>query len=199
MTAFRLVLLCLLAGGCATVPDEPAAAPSGFRHLEVVGERISTLHAIPLAISSDGSLRATPAEHRRADFDGHPFEVSLAAFVAGDGAVMVHAERLADSSGRSNYDSLPLAGWPDSRFRLRSLCASIDRDTVATEHDLAFLERNGFDPVGNLALDQYLAASPDHNQEVVISIVGRVADCSDEAAKRSALGRVRDRIRVAGG
>jgi hypothetical protein len=198
MPVVCLVLLCLLLGGCATVPDRPAAAPTNFRHLEVVGNGIATLHSIALVVSSDGSLRTTPATHRRATFDEHPFEVSLAALVASDAAVMVHAEHVADSSGASNYDSLPLAGWPDSRFRLRSQCVSIDRETAAAEHDLAYLGRNGFDPAGNLALDQYFATSADHNQEVVISIVARVADCSDEAANRSTVSRIRDRIRVAG-
>ena len=197
MSAVRLVLFCLLLGGCSTGPDRPAAVPAGFRHLEVVENRIATLHSIPLVVSADGSLRTTPATHRRATFGDHPFEISLAALVAADAAVMVHAERVADSSGGSNYDTLPLTGWPDSRFRLRSQCASIDRETAAAEHDLAYLGRNGFDPVGNLALDQYFATSPDHNEEVVISIVARVADCSDEAANRSTLSRIRERIHVA--
>ena len=194
-----LGLLFGLLGGCADAPLASVTDPPAFSHLDSDGTRISTRQAIPLVISADGSMRVTPATHRLADFDGHPFEVSLAALVGSDEAVMVHAERVADSSGRSNYDSLPPAGWPDSRFRLRRQCATIDRETVQAEHDLAYLDRHGFDPVGNLALDQYFATSPDHNQEVVISIVARVADCAQEEANQARLDRIRERLRITGG
>jgi len=189
----------LLLAGCAAVADRPVADAPPFRHLDSVDGRIATSHAIRLTVSSDDSLRATPATHRQAIFDGHPFEVSMAALLGSEQAVMVHAERVADSSGRSNYDSLPPADWPDARFRLRSQCAAIDREAVEAEHDLAFLDRQGWSPEGSLALEQYFATTPDHNQEVVISLVARVADCADTEANAAALRRLRDRVRVTAG
>ncbi|MGZ8345975.1 MAG: hypothetical protein ACXWUP_02560 [Allosphingosinicella sp.] len=193
----RLVpLLAVLLAGCAATQAEVPERTPAFRHLAVVDGRISTQNALRLTVVGDASLRATPATHREAVFGGHPFEVSMAALLGGDEAVMVHAERVADSSGRSNYDTLPAAGWPDSRFRLRSQCAALDRATVDEEHDLAFLDRHGWNPEGHLALEQYYVSTADHNQEVVISLIARVADCADETANRALLQRLRDRVRV---
>jgi hypothetical protein len=192
--AALFALLCLQLAGCAAVAEAPS-----FRHLDSIDGHIVTAHAIRVTVSSDDSLRAAPATHRLAIFDGHPFEVSMAALLGREQAVMVHAERVADSSGRSNYDSLPPAGWPDDRFRLRRQCAAIDREAVESEHDLAFLARQGWPPEGNLALEQYFAATPDHNQEVVISLIARVADCADAEANAAALRRLRDRVQVTAG
>lgn len=109
---------------------------------------------------------------------------------------MVHAERVADGSGASNYDDLPAAGWPDPRFRQRSMCAVIDRPTIAGEHDLAFLDRNGWNPEGPLALRQYLATTLDHNREVVLSLVVHVPSCQDHAAAEARFAALRARLRV---
>jgi hypothetical protein len=187
------LLLCLLAG-CATTSG-PVRPRPGFQYLHAAGSRISTRNAIPLDISG-GGFRVTAVSNREAVFGGHPYQVSLAALLSPSAAVMVHAERVADSSGASNYDDLPPAGWPDARFRIRSMCAVIDRATIAAEHDLAFLDRNGWSPEGAIALQQYLAATSDHDQEVVISLVVHVASCDDAPAAQLLFRVLRQQIRV---
>jgi hypothetical protein len=86
--------------------------------------------------------------------------------------------------------------WADARFRLRSMCAVIDRPTVAGEHDLAVLDRNGWNPEGPLALRQYPATTLDHNQEVVPSLVVHVPSCEDHAAAEARYTALRRQLRV---
>lgn len=186
--------LALLALGPIAANAAGQARP-GFQYLDAGGGHISTRHAIPLRVSARG-FRATAVANRDAVFGGHPYQVSLAALLSPDAAVMVHAERVSDGSGASNYDSLPPAGWPDPRFRLRAMCAVIDRATVAAEHDLAFLDRNGWNPEGPLALQQYLAATLDHNQEVVLSLVVHVPSCADQGAAEARFATLRHRLQV---
>ena len=190
LSAFGVLASCAATGGA-----DPARPP--FQYLEAVGSHIDTRHAIPLRVRTGTAFRATAVSNREAVFGGHPYQVSLAALISPDGAVMVHAERAADSSGASNYDNLPAADWPDARFRLRSMCAVIDRATIAEEHDLAFLDRNGWNPEGALALEQYLATTSDHNQEVVVSLVVRVPSCEDDATVAARLRRLRGQVGAA--
>jgi hypothetical protein len=180
--------------GCAT-PQQPPHG-SAFSHAQIRDGAIVTRHDLRLRVETGQGFRVTPVSNRVAQFGGHPYEVSLAALLGPGEAVMVHAERVADSSGASNYDDLPLAGWPDQRFRLRSMCAEIDASTAAQEHDLALLARNGWNPEGALALEQYLATTADHNQEVVVSLVVSVPGCDQAEAVQAALRRLRDKVRV---
>ena len=198
MNPGRWLLPLLLLSGCAAAPPpaEAGRATPSFQHLAVRDDGIVTRNAIPLRVSAEPSFRATTASHRIAEFGGHPFEVSLAALLGEGEAVMVHAERVTDGSGASNYDNLPRAGWPDGRFGLRTMCAAIDHATVESEHDLGFLARNGWNPEGSLALEQFLANTPAHDQEVVVSLVARVPGCADAAQVQAALRRLRDRVRV---
>ena len=183
------------AAGAGAQPS-PAVTAAEFRHLEWRDGAIVSTAPIAYRIEADPGLRAGPATHRVADFGGHPFEVSMAAFAGPDAAVMVHAERVADGSGRSNYDELPASAWPDGRFRVRRQCASIDRETARSEHDLAYLTRQGMNPEGALALEQYFATTGDHNHELVISLVVRVASCAAEAVNGAALQRLRYQVRA---
>lgn len=201
MNPSRWLLPLLLLSGCAAVPPpaDTGRAAASFQHLVVRDDGIVTRNAIPLRVSAEPSFRATAASHRVAGFDGHPFEVSLAALLGEGEAVMVHAERVTDGSGASNYDNLPRAGWPDARFGLRAMCAAIDHATVESEHDLGFLARNGWNPEGSLALEQYLVSTPAHDQEVVISLVARVPGCADAAQVQALLRHLRDRVRVTAG
>ena len=201
MDPSRWLLPLLLLSGCAAAPPQADAgrAAASFQHLEVRDAGIVTRNGIPMRVSAAPSFRATQASHRVAAFGGHPFEVSLAALLGENEAVMVHAERVADGSGASNYDNLPRAGWPDGRFGLRTMCAAIDRATVESEHDLGFLARNGWNPEGSLALGQYLANTPAHDREVVISLVVKVPDCADASHVQAALAHLRDQVSVTAG
>jgi hypothetical protein len=180
------------------LPAPAAAQPSRprFEYLQSEGTRISSRNAIPLTVRASAPFRATAVESRDAMFGGHPYQVSLAALLSPSAAVMVHAERVADGSGASNSDALPATGWPDPRFHLRAMCAVIDRATIAEEHDLAFLARHGWNPEGALAIEQYLATTLDHDQEVVLSLVVHVPNCDDHAAAEARFTELRPRIRV---
>jgi hypothetical protein len=182
----------LLLAGCATAPAVPDRAPA---HLERSGAQLRTVDAVPLSVRVPGFRLAGPS-HRRAEFDGRPYEVSLGAYLAGDEAVMVHGERVADSSGASDYDALPAADWPKPGFRLRGYCVTIPAEEVGGEHDLAWLRAHGWEPSGTLAMDQYLATTPDHNREVVLSLVVRGVDCADKPAVARRLEALRAKVRV---
>lgn len=200
MTITRWLAPLLLLSGCTNAPPAGDLGPSraAFRHLEAGEDVIVTRHFLPLRVSVP-SFRTTPESHRVAVFGGHPFEVSLAALLGENEAVMVHAERVADGSGAADYDDLPRATWPDERFGLRAMCAEIDREAAESEHDLDFLARHGWNPVGSLAIEQYLTNSPAHDQEAIVSLVVRVADCADEPAVGEALRRLRERVAVSPG
>jgi hypothetical protein len=196
--AFGLGLL-LVAGACAAGSPPPAAPGPVFAHLDVRGRVIRSRGPLPLSVAAPPHFRRAGPEHRVAEFDGHPFEVSLAAWLGDSGAVMVHAERVRDGSGASNYDSLPAAGWPAPGFRLRSYCVTVTAEQVAEEHDLRFLDRAGWSPLGPVALEQYLRTTPDHNREVVVSLVVRRVDCADAARAGAALDALRATVHVESG
>lgn len=184
----------LLAAGCATArPEPPSNVPI---HLERADGWLRTRDAVPLSVKLPGAFRLAGPSHRLADFGGHPYEVSLGAFLGSDEAVMVHGERVADSSGASNYDDLPKADWPSPSFRLRSYCVEVAAGDVAGEHDLAWLRREGWEPSGTLAMEQYLATTPDHNREAVLSLVVRGVKCADKAAVGRALSALRAKVRI---
>jgi hypothetical protein len=191
MRAWSWCLPALLAG-CATT----APAPGPAIHLERSGGWLRTRDAVPLRVRMPTGFRLEGPTHRRAEFDGHPYEVSLGAFLGADEAVMVHGERVADGSGASNYDNLPEAGWPSGAFHLRSYCVDVAAADVAGEHDLAWLRSHRWEPSGTLAMEQYLATTPDHDREVVISLIVRGLRCSDKPAMAQALARLRTKVEV---
>jgi hypothetical protein len=196
MRRLSLLPLCLLAA-CATAASGPSSpARPGFRYVAASGTTLRVAAPLGLRIAAGRGFRATRVESRLASFGGHPYEVSLAALLSDEGAVMVHGERVADGSGASDYDSLPRAGWPDERFGVRRMCAAIDAATAAAEHDLAFLARHGWSPVGTLALEQYLATTADHDREVVVSLVVRVEDCGRTEEVAARLARLRGLVSV---
>lgn len=165
-------------------------------HLRGAGNAIETTHGLPYRIVSPPDFRLAGPVHRTDVFNEHPFEVSLAALIGHDEAVMVHAERVADASGASEYGNLPEAAWPSSEFRRRGMCVTLAPDDVEGEHDLEWLRDNGFDPTGALALEQSLLASSDHNEEIVLSLAVKVTDCSDEATVAATLEQLRDRVQI---
>jgi len=182
----------LILSGCATAP----AAGPGFSHLRVAGGAISTTGPVRLTVAAPPGFRAVGPIHRRAEFGGHPYEVSLAGLLGEREAVLVHGERVTDSSGASNYDDLPRSGWPSPAYGLRSFCVTVTPEMAVAEHDLAWLRDRGWNPAGGVAMDQYLATTADHNHEAVLSLVVRGVDCTDQAAVRRALDALRSRLRI---
>lgn len=186
------LLFAQFVAACSTVPNVPAA----FAHLNATPRAIETTHGVRLTLDSPSGFRLAGPTHRTAEFDGHPYEVSLAAFLGSDEAVMVHAERVADRSGASNYQDLPAADWPGTGFRQRGYCVAVTPDMVAAEHDLNWLRGHGWDPAGNVAAVQYLATTPDFNEEVVVSLLVRNVDCGEPASVEQATGALRARVQV---
>lgn len=170
-------------------------AAAGFSFIKASANALRTTHEIRLEIARPKGFRAAPPSSRGAVFNAHPYEVTLAGFLGRDQAILLHAERVADRSGASNYDTLPpgdLAG-----FRVRTQCAAIAAADVAEEHDLSWLAQHGWDPAGaSLAIRQYFRTTADHNEEVVISLIAKVDRCGDDAAIAGAMKTLRRLLKV---
>jgi hypothetical protein len=189
--SYRLVWQAGLAA-CALSAAAAALAQDAPEFLAVTdGNRIRTLHTLPLEMQAPADLPFFGPTHRSATFNAVPFDISLGAFLDNSRVIMVHAEQVADGSGAANYTRFPATDWPLSGFRDKPLfCFDLTADDVAVEHDLSWLRDHGFDPVGPIWLDQYFLSDDDFNNEVVISLIVRAEDCETEpAAALSALRR----------
>jgi len=170
-------------------------AVAGFSFIEASPNALHTTHKIRLEIGRPKGFRVAAPASRSTMFNTHPYEVTLAGFLGRDQAILLHAERVADRSGASNYDTLPQGDLPG--FRVRTQCAAIGATDVAEEHDLAWLARHGWDPAGaSLAIRQYFRTTPDHNEEVVISLIAKVDRCRDDAAIAGAMKTLRRLLKV---
>ena len=177
----------MLLAVCNVLPFGNAAAPP---FLEADRHQIRSTHALRYRITLPARFRATAVDTRRDRFNGHPFDISRAALIDDNAAVMIHAEVVADGSGASNYDDLPLATLDDQPFRTRpSSCQQLSDADIAGESDLEWLTASGFSPTGPLAVAQYLASTPDHNAEIVITLMVRVDHCPDAAAALAGLAK----------
>ena len=182
-------LLLSLAHGQA---NEPELSLLGFDRGVLI-----TTHRLAYRIEASEAFTRAGPKHRQAVFDEVPFEISLAAFIRDDGAVMIHAERVADGSGASDYTHFPEADWPDGRFRLKPPeCLELPLDAIDGEHDLEWLRDNGFPVSGTVHLEQYFASTADFNEELVISFFLKVESCDDRAANTKALETLRAGITV---
>lgn len=184
----RSLILLVVASLCGATSSSPTAL------ITAKGRTLRSLHDVPVEVRAPAGFRLLKPTSRRANFDGHLYYVTLAAFVAKSEAVTFHAERVADHSGASNYDDLPASPWPG--FRVRRQCATIGAADARDEYDLHWLLTRGWSPVGNLALEQHLKTTADHNQEVVVSIIAHVKSCADKSAVEAVLHDLRSRIRV---
>lgn len=145
------------------------------------GGGFETRHDLALIIEADATLNATAITNRSAVFNDVPFDISLAAFIAADQAVMVHAERVADGSGAANYTRFEASSWPMDGFRHKPLrCFDVDAEIIAEEHDLNWLRDRGFDPLGPVWIEQYFLSDTRFNNEVVISLLVRSTSCATE-------------------
>ncbi|MEZ5464713.1 MAG: hypothetical protein R3F22_05685 [Lysobacteraceae bacterium] len=180
LTGGCVALAMLLATGCESLTANDRSG--GLPYLVANGHSVRSRHAVPLEVVLPQGFQATPVDSRRDRFNGHPFDISRAALIGADAAVMVHAETVADGSGASNYDELPQARLDGRPFRVRPpSCQDLSQDDIRGESDLEWLAAQDFPPTGPLAVAQYLASSEDHNAEIVITLMARVTDCSTEA------------------
>jgi hypothetical protein len=182
----------LLLGSAHGEANEPELSLLGFDRGVLI-----TTHRLAYRIEASETFTRAVPKHRRAVFNDVPFEISLAAFIRDDGAVMIHAERVADGSGASDYTHFPEADWPDGRFRLKPPeCLELPPEAIDGEHDLEWLRDNGFLASGTLHLEQYFASTADFNEELVISFLLKVDSCDDQAANRSAVEALRADLAV---
>ena len=171
--------------------------PADFSYLQISRQSVRTTHSLKYTLSMPSSFRIAQPENRTDAFHGHPFRISLTAFVSANAAVMVQAEAVADGSGASNYENLPTQSLHGLPFRVRpDQCVDLKRNELTGEHDLEWLDAHGFPPVGPLLLRQFLINSADHNSEVVISFLQRVSDCNDKNSNSAALHNLQDRLRI---
>jgi hypothetical protein len=156
-------------------------------HLVAIDGGFRTTHGLSYTLTSD-QLLATGPTHRTDQFGDNPYEISLAAFVSEKGAVMIHAERVVDQSGASNYENKPRTNWPDGSFRSDgAICIEVPVAEIEGEHDLEWLRDRGFEPSGTLAYAQYFATTRDFNDEIVITLLARVASCEPGLDQGNAL------------
>jgi hypothetical protein len=172
-----------------------SGAAAEFSFIESSPNSLRTTHGIRLEIMRPAGFKIARPTSRGAIFNSHPYEISLGGFLGRDQAILLHAERVADRSGASNYESLPQDDLPG--FRARTQCAAIATADVAEEHDLSWLANHGWNPAGStLAIKQYFRTTADHNEEVVISLIAKVDRCGDEAAVASALKPLRRLLKL---
>lgn len=192
-------LVALFAAGCGTPGQDESGGP-GFAFLVATADGFATSHGLRYTIGGARGMTPVGPSNRTDTFHGTPYLISRAALIADDAALMIHAERVADGSGASNYDELPPADWPDAAFRSEGpTCMEVPASEVEGESDLEWLRAGGFDPAGVLEVQQYFAATPDHNDEIVVTLMARVAGCDDAAAGAAALEALRGRVSIVAG
>ena len=168
-----------------------------FNYISVSDGRIRTSHDIRYEVEVTDGFDVTEPKNRVDHFDGTPYKISLAAFIGDNSALMIHAETVADLSGASDYSNLPQAQWPDETFRSSGhVCLEIPADEIEGEHDLKWLQNNGFEPTGTTLFGQYFATTADKNAEIVISIMQHVSSCDDESANIEVIRDIQSRTTV---
>ncbi len=188
--AGRLVIAAML-----LLTSVASGAAAGFSFIEASPNALRTTHNIRLEIVRPKGFRLAKPTSRSTAFKAHPYDVTLAGFLGRDQAILLHAERVTDRSGASNYDTLPPGDLPG--FRMRTQCAAIAAADVAEEHDLAWLARHGWNPAGaSLAIRQYFRTTTDHEEEVVISLLAKVERCGEEAVIAGAMTALRRVLKV---
>ena len=139
------------------------AAFAEHTHLEAIDGGFKTTHGLKYTITSDQLVAKGPT-HRTAQFGDTPYEVSLAALLSESGAVMIHAERVANQSGASNYENLARSDWPNDSFRIdKATCIDVPASEVESEHDLKWLRENGIEPSGSVVFVQDYATTDPRN------------------------------------
>ena len=173
----------------------PIKAKDNFEYLSKDGHQIITLHRLKYKMEATSEFTILKPKHRTAIFKGVPYEISLSAFISNHIAVMVHAERVADASGASDYSDKNLVKWPNEKFRSDGAeCMALPYDAIQGEHDLEWLRENGFEPSGNILFSQYFLTTEDFNDEIVISIILHVNDCNNNVANMELLQKIQTKL-----
>jgi hypothetical protein len=183
-----------LTAGILTSALLSATALAETTHLVTTDGGFKTTHGLAYTITSD-QMTARGPEHRNDQFGENPYEISLGALFSDDGVVMIHAERVANQSGASNYQDLPRSKWPDNSFRFSgATCIDVSAAEIEGEHDLEWLRDNGFEPTGPMVFVQYYATTDDFNDEIVITLLARVDACTPELEPSEKLAPLRNSV-----
>ena len=175
----------------------PVQAKGNFKHLSKEGHQIITLHRLKYKMEATSEFFIVNPKHRAANFNDVPYEISLSAFISKNVAVMVHAERVADGSGASDYSDKDLAIWPTNNFRSDgSECMTLPYDVIEGEHDLEWLRDNGFEPSGNILFSQYFLTTDDYNDEIVVSMILRIEDCNNNIENMEFLQKSQNQLKI---
>ena len=154
-----------------------ASSPSHPPFLKFEPHRLVSTHEIRVGIRQPSGFHAAGPIDHTPSFSGHPYAVTLAAYLGDAAFLMLHAERVLDRSGASDYSKLQHYRLGNQDFRTRVQCAALTPEDVAEEHDLKFLATNGFPPTPAIYLRQLFLTTDDHNAEVVITYGERVGSC----------------------
>ena len=199
MPAVRIAtsFLPLLAAGWNVACAAETTAPE-FEYLRLQDRALVVTHSLASQFEMPVDFTAHPVTHRTARFNEVPFEISLSAFVSVQETIMIHAEHVADGSGASNYDRFPTSDWPQTGYRSPGAnCQTVPASVVAEEHDLAWLRERGFEPSGEIWLEQHFLSGNSYNDEIVVTLLVKGPACEDENGAATRLAALRARLSVA--
>lgn len=160
-----------------SINAEAMASAPHPKLLEFEHDKLVTRNEVPLTIDRPKGFKPIGPVDHDSTFSNHPFAVTLAAYVGAGAFLMVHAERVLDHSGASDYSNLKIYELDGLTFHTKGQCASLSESDVKEEHDIAFLATNGFNPMPAVYLRQLFLTSDDHNAEVVVTYGERLSAC----------------------
>lgn len=198
MSAVRIAktILPLLAAGWNVACAQSETAPE-FEYLRLENRSLVVTHTLASRFDMPAEYTAHPPTHRTARFNDVPFEISLSAFISEQETIMIHAEHVTDGSGASNYDRFPASDWPQANYRSPGAsCQDVPASVVAEEHDLAWLRERGFEPSGQIWLEQHFLSGNSYNDEIVVTLLIKGPDCSAESDAAERLAALRARLMV---
>ena len=98
------LLLSLFLMSCSSIHIKKK--PHEFRYLEFKNDTLKSTHAIQLSLKIPSGYRKIVPLNHKAIFNNHPFNVSIAALKRNENIIIVHAEKVTDSSGFLDYSYL---------------------------------------------------------------------------------------------
>jgi len=147
-----------------------------FEYLEFEDDVLKSTHDIKFSLKiPSGFSKIKPLNHKPT-FNDHPFNVSTAALISEKTIIMVHAEKVTDSSGFLDYSYLKPASLGGFDFHMKESCTEITDEVLDEAVDVRYFQENGFNFRPAMYLKQYFL----NTSEYVLSYGKRVRDCSDK-------------------
>ena len=144
------------------------------------GSSLVTTHSLPFRITAARDFKLVEPVSHDAEFHGHPFHVTIGAFVEVGGGrfVMVHAERVTDGAHALVYKGLTPAKLDGLAFGMKTQCATLDPGDVTAEFDLHYLAAGGAKLMPAVFIAQYFKTNATHTEEFIVTLGVRVPDCA---------------------